>query len=604
MAFLLLVALLELVHLQPAGDGWRELQPLAVTYGAAVLLAAGVGVGLVIGSLSLGLALVGVAWSCVCIASVVKRRYLGAPLYPWDLLRIREVLGIWDDLPGTMRVALVVAALVLGAVVVAAAVRALRPRPDLRTRLRQAIVGMLVLVAVALPFHPAVRAWFPGPGNALSVALRLRNVRWWPEKNYQVNGFTAGFLMSLDTLEIPRPPAAAWTLPAGCDATPALPPAVDPAVVRPDVIVLLLESFFDPLVLGIPFNRDPIPFLRTMMERSGGAELHSTVWAHGTANAEFEILTGLSTAFLPPDSVVFFHYLHGPLLSLATELRGAGYRAEAVHPNAGWFYARADAYRWLGFDRAWFQPDFVPRRETRARISDDRLFFAKLRERLTPRGGPAVPPEFLWGVTLGTHGPYARDRVGRCDLRIGARAAGNGTVRDAPASEDLESLYIYSCLLERLDSHMREFVAWLDARGKPYVLFAYGDHWPPLGPSLEPHHERIDPSGQRVSAAASPAGETLRFAATPLVVASNAGVPLPLGYRGGFNFLGPAILRAAGIVPRCQFELLEPLHARVDLVQPGLLGAGTAPDVARDVNRYWALTYDLLFANHRGPSSP
>jgi hypothetical protein len=534
----------------------------------------------------------------------VKPRYLGAPLYPWDLLRIREVFGIWDDLPAGLRTALVVAGLVLAAVGALSVVRALRPLPDVRTRLRQAAAGTAVLAAVALPFHAAVRAWFPGPGNALSVALRLRNVRWWPEKNYQVNGFTAGFLMSLDTLEIRRPAAAAWTLPAGCDPTSAPPPVVDPAIVRPDVIVLLLESFFDPLVLDIPFSRDPIPFLRTMMERSGGAELHSTVWAHGTANAEFEILTGLSTAFLPPDSVVFFHYLHGPMLSIATELRGAGYRAEAVHPNAGWFYARADAYRRLGFERAWFQHDFVPRREARARISDDRLFFAKLRERLTPRGGAVASPQFLWGVTLGTHGPYASDRVGRCDLRIGAAATGDDAALGMDETDDLAPLHVYACLLERLDRHMREFVRWLDARGKPYVLFAYGDHWPPLGPSFDAHHERIDASGRRVPAASASGGETLRFAATPLVVASNAAVPLPLGYRGGFNFLGPAILRAAGIEPRCQFQLLEPLHARVDLIHAGLMGAGAAPDLATDVHRYWALTYDLLFANHRRPSSP
>ncbi len=585
--FLLLLAALEAAHLATAGAGLRELQPLALAYGAAVLLAVAVGIGLVVGDVRAGLLLVAVAWACLCGASIVKRRYLGSPLYPWDLLRLREVVGIWDDLSTALRAAFVGGTLAVVAALGTAAWSLVRARWD-RRALRRVGTGLVVLIAVVLPFRPAVRAWMPGPGNAVSVALGLRNVRWWPEKNYEVNGFTAGFLMSLDVLDVPRPPLAPPPLATDCVA-PVPPPTVDAGATRtkPDVVVLLLESFFDPLTLGIPMSRDPIPFLRAMMHASGDAELHGTVWAHGTANAEFEILTGLSTAFLPTESVVFFHYLHAPVPSLATELRRVGYRAEAVHPNPGWFYARADAYPLLGFERAWFEHDFIARREAESRISDDRLFFAKLRERLTTTSDA---PLFLWGVTLGTHGPYARKRMARCDLRVGG-AASLG-----------ESLRIYACLLERLDRRMQEFVGWLQTRDRPTVLFAYGDHWPPLGPGIDTYHERLDASGARVAATTRDAGASLRFAATPLVVWSNAVVPLPLGYRGGFNFLAPAILRAAGVEPRCQFALLDPLHARVDTLHAGLMEPGVEPALAADVNRYWALTYGLLFDPTTAPA--
>jgi hypothetical protein len=598
LGFVLMLGLLEAVHLWPQRDHFRELQPLALAYGASVLLAAGLGVGLLVGSVRRGLTLVGVAWACLCAASIAKRRYLGSPLYPWDLLRLREVVGIWAQLPDELRALLVVAASALAAAFAGCAVSFFRLKPAPRTRIRSAVAGAAILIAVLLPFLPTVRSWFPGPGNALSVALRLRNVRWWPEKNYQVNGFTTGFLISLDTLQIPRPPEAPWPLADDCEPTSSSPALASEANVAspPDVIVLLLESFFDPLTLGIPFSRDPIPFLRTMLAQSGNAELHSTLWANGTANAEFEILTGLSTAFLPPESVVFFHYLRAPILSLATEFRRAGYRAEAVHPNAGWFYSRADAYRWLGFDRAWFKEDFVPTREVRATISDDRLFFAKLRERLTAPNNAVARPQFLWGVSLGTHGPYAHDRVPRCDLRVGEDAAGGAS--------ELDSLRVYACLLERLDRHMKEFISWLDLRGKPYVLFAYGDHWPPLGAGFDAYREKITSAGRRAPTDASSGEETLRVSPTPLLFRSNADVVLPQGYRGGFNFLGPSILRAAGLAPRCQFELLEPLHARVDLIHPRLMTPAVDPSLVADINRYWSLTYQLLIEGRPRAARP
>lgn len=577
LVFLLVVGLAEVTHLWPARQRLHELQPVALAYGATVLLAAALALGLVIGNVRRGLVFVGIVWTCMAAVSIVKRRYLGAPLYPWDLLRLREVVGIWEDMPTALKAACIAAAALVAAAFLACVDSAVRFWPDPRSRLRQAAAGSAIAAVVLLPFHPSVRKWFPGPGNALSVALHLRNVRWWPENNYQVNGFAAGFLISLDVLHIPRPPVAPWPLPADCEPTRMVATTVSAPspTTRPDVIVLLLESFFDPLTLGIPISRDPIPFLRTMMEQSDGAELDSTLWAHGTANAEFEILTGLSTAFLPPDSVVFFHYLHAPLHSLASEFRRAGYRAEAIHPNPGWFYARTEAYRWLGFDRAWFQQDFVPPREARARISDDRVFFAQLRARLGAADGT---PQFLWGVSLGTHGPYADTRAPRCDLRVGAGA-------DPEAGARFATLRTYVCLLERLDRRLQEFVSWLQARGSPYVLFAYGDHLPPLGQELDAYRESLESE--------APHGGP-RFSRTPLLLASNVDVTLPRGYHGGFNFLPPAILRAAGLVPRCQFELLDRLHARVDLVHAGLLTPNGDANLAAEMNRYWALTYRLL----------
>ena len=69
----------------------------------------------------------------------------------------------------------------------------------------------------------------------------------------------------------------------------------------PNIIVVQLESFFDPTeVEWLQFSEDPIPNLRKMFgEYSTGYFKVPSVGA-GTANTEFEVLTGMSMRFFGP----------------------------------------------------------------------------------------------------------------------------------------------------------------------------------------------------------------------------------------------------------------------------------------------------------------
>jgi hypothetical protein len=83
LAGLLLVAgVLEAIHLGGDPHGFSEVDGRALAYAATVLLATAAAVGLVVGSLPRASLLVGLAWGTLCVASIAKRRYLGAPLYP------------------------------------------------------------------------------------------------------------------------------------------------------------------------------------------------------------------------------------------------------------------------------------------------------------------------------------------------------------------------------------------------------------------------------------------------------------------------------------------------------------------------------------------
>ena len=70
---------------------------------------------------------------------------------------------------------------------------------------------------------------------------------------------------------------------------------------KPNVIFLQLESFIDPTrVDGIEYSRDPMPNFRKLMEDYSSGFLTVPAVGAGTANVEFEVMTGLSVKFFGP----------------------------------------------------------------------------------------------------------------------------------------------------------------------------------------------------------------------------------------------------------------------------------------------------------------
>ena len=70
---------------------------------------------------------------------------------------------------------------------------------------------------------------------------------------------------------------------------------------KPNIIMLQLETFFDPTTVEfLEFSEDPIPnFHRLMEEYSSGAFKVPSVGA-GTANTEFECITGMNLRYFGP----------------------------------------------------------------------------------------------------------------------------------------------------------------------------------------------------------------------------------------------------------------------------------------------------------------
>src|SRR5690606_12319389 len=117
---------------------------------------------------------------------------------------------------------------------------------------------------------------------------------------------------------------------------------------KPNVVVILAEALWDPLLLeNVEFKEDPIPYIRSLKENYTSGTLLAHVYGGGTINTELEILTGLTTRFLPEGQGTYQHLITKPIDSLAYVFREQGYNASAVHTFTNWFYKRDEMYKWL-----------------------------------------------------------------------------------------------------------------------------------------------------------------------------------------------------------------------------------------------------------------
>ncbi|MDD7738456.1 MAG: LTA synthase family protein, partial [Fusicatenibacter sp.] len=120
----------------------------------------------------------------------------------------------------------------------------------------------------------------------------------------------------------------------------------------PNLIFLQLESFFDPLEVNfLDISEDPIPYFRKLMEEYSSGYFRVPVVGAGTANTEFETITGMSLHYFGPGEYPYKSILTEETCeSVPYVLKDLGYATHAIHNNEANFYARRTVFSRLGFD--------------------------------------------------------------------------------------------------------------------------------------------------------------------------------------------------------------------------------------------------------------
>lgn len=275
------------------------------------------------------------------------------------------------------------------------------------------------------------------------VELRFGNIG----QAFQDYGFAYCFANSAFNTGIPKPDEYDSEVVAEIEKVELVPE--DTYVIKeqkePNIIMLQLESFFDPMLWeNSPVKEDPIPFFRYLKRAYPSGYLNVPSVGAGTANTEFECITGMNLDFFGPGEYPYKTVLQKTVCeSMAFNMKALGYRTHAIHNNEATFYDRHKVFSQLGFET--FTPIeymYNYKRNPTGWCRDGVLV-----EEINKALDASPSPDFIYAISVQGHGKYP-------------------------------SFEYYCEQIHEMDEFLRELTVSLNRRKEPTVLVMYGDHLP------------------------------------------------------------------------------------------------------------------------------
>ena len=242
---------------------------------------------------------------------------------------------------------------------------------------------------------------------------------------------------------------------------------------KPNIIVVMNESFADLGTLGdLPLSEDAMPFVHGLTENTVKGNLYVSVIGGGTANTEFEFLTGASMAFLPFRSVPYNSYITEELPSFTTALSSQGYGGNiAFHPFQSNTWKREKVYPLLGFSEFVSLADMAEEEKMNVRsfLSDESNYdkIISLYEEFK-KSENKEQPFYLFNVTIQNHGGYDSSAMAPEDMVL--------TITDEKLQDDGAETYLN--LIKKSDQALEQLVHYFENVKEPTVLVFFGDHMP------------------------------------------------------------------------------------------------------------------------------
>ena len=408
------------------------------------------------GSLLAGTALYTVFIGLLGFATYLKMTYRQEPVYPDDLKMVTQ-FSLLKEMIGTGPFILAILAIL--AVIFFFGwqlYRSLRlSKPTQLWRLATLVVTMCGLVYVS---H------FNQETNLLRRAYN-QTALWIPysqKMNYYNVGFVGGFLYNLRVDAMDKPTGY---------SKQRIQEIVDKYQVAtteeetPNIIYVMSESFSDPSHLeGVTVTGHPLADYYEQAKQTYSGRMLSQNYGGGTANIEFEALTGFSMALFNPQMTTPYTMLVPKIEqfpSLVSLTKARGYETTAIHPYDTSMYKRKDVYQTFGFDQ-FIDQETISHTDTLDQnpYISDAAAYQQVLELLHQND----KPQFVHLVTMQTHMPYQGKYK---TLHYGVQGEANQL--------DLRNYLQDVAYSSQALNHFMEEVAKLPQRT---LLVFWGDHLP------------------------------------------------------------------------------------------------------------------------------
>lgn len=240
----------------------------------------------------------------------------------------------------------------------------------------------------------------------------------------------------------------------------------------PNIVCVLLESFVDPYEVSfLTMSEDPIPNFHNLEANYSTGYLTVPVVGAGTANTEFEVLTGMSMQYFGTGEYPYKTILkQTDCESIASDLSKIGYGTHVVHNNTATFYSRNNAFSMMGFDSFTSKElmniaEYTPNGNW---PTDDVL----VSETVKALNSTKDQADFVYTITVEGHGDYPSEKI----LENPAI-----TVSGAATEASNNQWEYYVNMIHEVDDFIGDLISALDSRGEDTIVVMFGDHLPTMG---------------------------------------------------------------------------------------------------------------------------
>ena len=237
-----------------------------------------------------------------------------------------------------------------------------------------------------------------------------------------------------------------------------------------NVVYVMSESFIDPKLgkhLYDYGNKEPIPYTQEIKKSQSSGWAASSEYGGGTANVEFEALTGLSNFFLNSIPYTSIVPANKDTPSIVKNFNENGYRTIAMHPYNRNMYRREVVYPNLGFQEYKSADGFKnnSKIDNSKYISDESAFNEVLAELKNSQ-----KPEFIHLVTMQNHMPYEENAYSEHNFNVNAKNGAN--------PENAKTIQAYLEGISHSDKAMKNFLSEIEKLNEKTIVVFWGDHWP------------------------------------------------------------------------------------------------------------------------------